>query len=72
MDAFGIVYPQYWQDREYNANFDSHLKILKVHYGYSTPFITMQHLKGQLDLVLSLATLDITAKNRHSVPNFKD
>jgi hypothetical protein len=61
MDVFGIIYPQYWQDKDCDANFDRHLKILKAHYGYPCPFRTVQNPDGMSDPVLSLASLDMQA-----------
>jgi uncharacterized protein YijF (DUF1287 family) len=40
MDAFQIVYPQYWNERDTDANFDHHLKVLKTHYSHGKSFST--------------------------------
>jgi hypothetical protein len=61
MDAFGIVYPQYWSERDADANFDRHLKVLKTHYGHGKSFSTASFPEGSLDPVLSLANLDMQA-----------
>jgi hypothetical protein len=61
MDAFGIIYPQYWQDKDCDTNFDRHLKILKAHYGYPCPFRTVQNPDGMSDPVLLFAYLDMQA-----------
>jgi hypothetical protein len=59
MDAFGLIYPQYWSDKEADMNFDRHLKILKEHYGSVKPFSTANHLEGQVEPMLSPTTLDM-------------
>jgi hypothetical protein len=61
MDAFGMIYPQYWKEKVADANFDRHLKILKEHYGSTKEFSTAQHLEGTLDPMLSPTTLDMQA-----------
>jgi hypothetical protein len=57
MDAFRIVYPQYWSERNAIANFNRHMKFFKTHYGHGKLFSTASFLEGSLDPVLSLANL---------------
>jgi hypothetical protein len=59
MDAFGMIYPQYWKDKSADANFERHIKVLKGHYGTSTQFSTTAHPEGLLHPMLSPATLDM-------------
>jgi hypothetical protein len=59
MDAFRLIYPQYWSDKEADVNFDRHLKILKKHYGSAKPFSTANHPEGQVEPMLSPTVLDM-------------
>jgi hypothetical protein len=59
MDAFGLIYPQYWSNKEANMNFDRHLKILKEHYGSAKPFSTTNHPEGQVEPMLSPTMLNM-------------
>ena len=49
MDAFGLIYPQYWNDKETDMNFDHHLKILNEYYKSAKPFSTANHPEGQVE-----------------------
>jgi hypothetical protein len=59
MDAFGLIYPQYWNDKEVDVNFDRHLKILKEHYGSAKPFSTANHPEAQVEPMLSPTAFDM-------------
>jgi hypothetical protein len=61
MDAFGMVYPQYWLDLKYGANF-VHLVVMKKKYGYSKQlFVNKSKPILELDLILSLVALNMQA-----------
>ena len=59
MDAFRLIYPQYWSDKEADMNFDRRLKILKEHYKSAKPFSNAYHLEGQVEPILSPTELDM-------------
>jgi hypothetical protein len=59
MDAFGLIYLQYWSDKEADVNFDRHLKILKEHYRSAKPFSTTNHPEGQVEPMLSPTALEM-------------
>jgi hypothetical protein len=62
MDAFGMVYPQYWLDLKYEANSVHHLVVMKKKYGYSKQlFVNKFKPILKLDLILSLVALDMKA-----------
>ena len=46
MDAFGLVYPQYWVGATADEDFQRHLDVLKEHYGHTMEFNTTK--KGKL------------------------
>jgi hypothetical protein len=62
MDAFGMVYSQYWLDLKYEANFVHHLVVMKKKYGYSKQlFVNKSKPILELDLILSLVALNMQA-----------
>ena len=38
IDAFGLVYPQYWMGATADEDFERHLDVLKEHYGHTMEF----------------------------------
>ena len=50
MDAFGIVYLQYWMVARAEENFAWHLKIIKEQYAYTMKFPKLKVKKGQKDV----------------------
>ena len=48
MDAFGIVYPQYWRILEADENFQWHIAIIKEHYCYPKEFEKRKPKKGEV------------------------
>ena len=47
MDAFGIVYPQYWRIPEADQNFQWHIAIIKEHYYYPKELAKKKSKKGE-------------------------
>ena len=45
MDAFGLVYPQYWLVPEADQNFECHLKVLKERHCYTITYGASQPTK---------------------------
>ncbi|KAG0572981.1 hypothetical protein KC19_VG138700 [Ceratodon purpureus] len=63
MDAFGFVYPQYWQVPNAEENFEKHLAVIKEHYCYRKTFDIPTHeqtkSKGRVaEPVLNSSLLD--------------
>ena len=50
MDAFGIVYLQYWMVAGAEENFAGHLKIIREQYAYTTKFLKSKVKKGQKEV----------------------
>jgi hypothetical protein len=59
MDALGVIYPQYWTEKECDSNFEKKLRIIKAHYGHSMPFSTAAFLEGSVNSILSPVNLDM-------------
>jgi hypothetical protein len=59
MDALGVIYPQYWTEKECDSNFEKHLRIIKAYYGHSMPFSTAAFPEGSVDPILSPVNLDM-------------
>jgi hypothetical protein len=60
MDAFGMVYPQYWLDLEYKANFVHLVAMEKKRYSKQL-FVNKSKPILELDLILSLVALNMQA-----------
>jgi hypothetical protein len=41
MDALGVIYPQYWLQKDAETSFPQHLNIIKAQYAHVTPFSTV-------------------------------
>ena len=51
MDAFGLVYPQYWMGTTADEDFQRHLDILKEHYGHTKEFNSARKGKHSTSIV---------------------
>ena len=59
MDTLGIIYLQYWIEKECDSNFKKHLRIIKAHYGHLMLFSIAAFPEGSINPIVLLVNLDM-------------